>query len=61
MRSFQGRVITEGQVTAEAVVTTEGFNTLQVRRTIPESEFADKLQIKWQGFSYLISHFEKPN
>ena len=24
-------------------------------------EFVDKLQIKWQGFSYLISHFEKPN
>ena len=40
---------------------TEGFNTLQVRRIIPESEFADKLQIKWQGFSYLIPHFEKPN
>lgn len=28
MRQFQGRVVTPGQVTAEAVVTTEGFNTL---------------------------------
>ena len=28
MRQFQGRVITEGCVTAEAVVTKEGFNTL---------------------------------
>ena len=28
MKQFQGRVITPGQVTAEAVVTTEGFNTL---------------------------------
>ena len=28
MRQFQGRVITPGEVTAEAVVTTEGFNTL---------------------------------
>ena len=28
MRQFQGRVISPGEVTAEAVVTTEGFNTL---------------------------------
>ena len=28
MRTFQGRVVTPGEVTAEAVVTTEGFNTL---------------------------------
>ena len=28
MKQFQGRVITPGQVTAEAVVTTQGFNTL---------------------------------
>ena len=28
MRQFQGRVITPGEATAEAVVTTEGFNTL---------------------------------
>ena len=28
MRQFKGRVITPGEVTAEAVVTTEGFNTL---------------------------------
>ena len=28
MKIFQGRVITPGEVTAEAVVTTEGFNTL---------------------------------
>ena len=28
MRVFQGRVVTPGEVTAEAVVTTEGFNTL---------------------------------
>ncbi|MBQ5742941.1 MAG: DUF126 domain-containing protein [Clostridia bacterium] len=28
MKQFQGRVVTPGQVTAEAVVTTEGFNTL---------------------------------
>ena len=28
MKTFQGRVITPGEVTAEAVVTTEGFNTL---------------------------------
>ena len=28
MKQFQGRVITPGVVTAEAVVTTEGFNTL---------------------------------
>lgn len=28
MREFQGRVVTPGEVTAEAVVTTEGFNTL---------------------------------
>ena len=28
MRRFKGRVITPGEVTAEAVVTTEGFNTL---------------------------------
>ena len=28
MKKFQGRVITPGEVTAEAVVTTEGFNTL---------------------------------
>ena len=28
MREFKGRVITPGEVTAEAVVTTEGFNTL---------------------------------
>ena len=28
MRQFQGRVITPGEVTAEAVVTTQGFNTL---------------------------------
>lgn len=28
MKQFQGRVITPGTVTAEAVVTTQGFNTL---------------------------------
>lgn len=28
MRTFKGRVVTPGTVTAEAVVTTEGFNTL---------------------------------
>ncbi len=28
MKQFKGRVITAGEVTAEAVVTTEGFNTL---------------------------------
>ena len=28
MKKFQGRVITPGTVTAEAVVTTQGFNTL---------------------------------
>ena len=28
MKKFQGRVITPGAVTAEAVVTTQGFNTL---------------------------------
>ncbi|MBE6655721.1 MAG: DUF126 domain-containing protein [Ruminococcaceae bacterium] len=28
MREFQGRVITPGEVTAAAVVTTQGFNTL---------------------------------
>ena len=28
MKQFNGRVITPGKVTAEAVVTTEGFNTL---------------------------------
>ena len=28
MKQFQGRVITPGEVTAEAVVTTDGFNTL---------------------------------
>ncbi len=28
MRKFQGRVIAPGEVTAEAVVTTQGFNTL---------------------------------
>ena len=28
MKRFQGRVVTPGQVTAEAVVTTQGFNTL---------------------------------
>ena len=28
MKVFKGRVITPGEVTAEAVVTTEGFNTL---------------------------------
>ena len=28
MRQFQGRVVTPGQVSAEAVVTKEGFNTL---------------------------------
>ena len=28
MKQFKGRVITPGEVTAEAVVTTEGFNTL---------------------------------
>ena len=28
MKIFKGRVITPGEVTAEAVVTTEGFNTL---------------------------------
>ena len=28
MRQFQGRVVTPGQVVAEAVVTHEGFNTL---------------------------------
>ena len=28
MKRFQGRVITPGQVTAEAVVTKQGFNTL---------------------------------
>lgn len=28
MKQFQGRVVTPGQVTAEALVTTEGFNTL---------------------------------
>ena len=28
MKTFKGRVITPGEVTAEAVVTTEGFNTL---------------------------------
>ena len=28
MRTFQGRVVTPGEVTAEALVTTEGFNTL---------------------------------
>ena len=28
MKQFKGRVVTPGDVTAEAVVTTEGFNTL---------------------------------
>ena len=28
MKQFKGRVITSGEVTAQAVVTTEGFNTL---------------------------------
>lgn len=28
MKQFQGRVVTPGNVTAEAVVTTQGFNTL---------------------------------
>ena len=28
MKQFQGRVVTPGEVRAEAVVTTEGFNTL---------------------------------
>ena len=28
MKQFQGRVVTPGQVTAEALVTTQGFNTL---------------------------------
>lgn len=28
MRQFQGRVVTPGEVTAEAIVTTQGFNTL---------------------------------
>ena len=28
MKVFQGRVVTPGEVTAEAVVTTQGFNTL---------------------------------
>lgn len=28
MKQFQGRVITPGEVTAQAVVTTQGFNTL---------------------------------
>ena len=28
MRQFQGRVVTAGEITAEAVVTKEGFNTL---------------------------------
>ncbi|MBQ4101718.1 MAG: DUF126 domain-containing protein [Oscillospiraceae bacterium] len=28
MREFQGRVVTPGEVTAEAIVTTQGFNTL---------------------------------
>lgn len=28
MKQFQGRVVTPGQVTAEAVVTRQGFNTL---------------------------------
>ena len=28
MKQFKGRVVTSGEVTAEAVVTTEGFNTL---------------------------------
>ena len=28
MKQFQGRVVTAGEVTAEAVVTKEGFNTL---------------------------------
>lgn len=28
MKVFQGRVVTPGEVTAEALVTTEGFNTL---------------------------------
>ncbi len=28
MKQFKGRVITQGEVTAEAVVTKEGFNTL---------------------------------
>ncbi len=28
MKQFKGRVVTPGQVTAEAVVTTQGFNTL---------------------------------
>lgn len=28
MKQFQGRVITPGEITAEAVVTTQGFNTL---------------------------------
>ena len=28
MKQFKGRVITPGEVTAEAVVTTQGFNTL---------------------------------
>ena len=28
MKQFKGRVITPGAVTAEAVVTTQGFNTL---------------------------------
>ena len=28
MKTFKGRVITPGEVTAEAVVTTQGFNTL---------------------------------
>ena len=40
MKQFKGRVITPGEVTAEAVVTTEGFNTLASFQTA--LQFGDK-------------------
>ena len=40
MKQFKGRVITPGEVTAEAVVTTQGFNTLaSLQMTL---QFGDK-------------------
>ena len=40
MRQFKGRVITPGEVTAEALVTREGFNTLASFQTA--LQFGDK-------------------
>ncbi len=61
MKQFKGRVVTPGEVTAEAVVTKNGFNTLASLQMA--LQFGDKAvkcgDQKQQGFVRQIAAWQK--